>query len=49
MNTRTPIVWVWRAFKLIRCQKGMRVCAYIAVKLIELEAKCQLERNADEF
>ena len=46
MNTRTLIVGVWKAFKLIHCQKGMRACAYIAIKLIELEVKCQLkERN----
>lgn len=49
MNTRTLIVWVWKGFRLIHCQKGMHVCAYIAIKLIELEVKCQLERNADEF
>ena len=39
MNSRTPIVWVWRAFKLIHCQKGMRFCAYISLKLIELEVR----------
>lgn len=49
MNTRTPIVWVWKGFKLIHCQKGMHICAYIALKLIEFEVKCQLERNADAF
>lgn len=45
MNTRTPIVWVWKVFRLIRCQKGMRVCAYIAIKLIEREVKCQLKKH----
>lgn len=45
MNTRTPIVWVWKAFKLIHCKKGMQMCAYIAIKLIELEVKHELKRN----
>lgn len=45
MYSRTPIVRVWRAFKLIHCQKGMRLCAYIAIKLIELEVKHELRRN----
>lgn len=49
MNTRTLIVGVWKVFRLIHCQKGMRACAYISLKLIELEVKCQLERNANEF
>lgn len=42
---RTPIVGIWRAFKLIHCQKGMRLCAYISLKLIELEVKYELKRN----
>ena len=45
MNTRTPIVWVWKVFRLIHCQKGMHVCAYISLKLIELEVKCQLKKH----
>lgn len=42
---RTFIVWVWKAFKLIHCQKGMRLCACITIKLIELEVKHELKRN----
>ena len=45
MNTRTSIVWVWKGFRLIHCQKGMRACAYIAIKLIEFEVKCQLKKH----
>lgn len=45
VNTRTPIVWVWRVFKLLRCKKGMQMCAYIAIKLIELEVKHELKRD----
>lgn len=41
---RTLIVWTWKAFKLIHCQKGMRLCAYIAIKLIELEVRHQLTK-----
>ena len=41
---RTLIVWVWKAFKLIHCQKGMRLCAYVSLKLIELEVKHELKR-----
>ena len=48
MNTRTLIVGVWKVFRLIHCQKGMRVCAYIAIKLTELEVKCQLKKH-NEF
>lgn len=41
---RTLIVGVWRVFKLFHCQKGMRLCAYISLKLIELEVKHELKR-----
>lgn len=41
---RTLIVGVWRAFKLIHCQKGMRLCAYVSLKLIELEVRHQLKK-----
>lgn len=41
---RTLIVGVWRAFKLIHCQKGMQMCAYISLKLIELEVRRQLKK-----
>lgn len=42
---RTLIVGVWKAFKLIHCQKGMRLCAYITIKLIELEVKHEHRRH----
>ena len=45
MNTRTLIVGVWKGFRLIHCQKGMHACAYIAIKLIEFEVKCQLKKH----
>lgn len=41
---RKLLVWVWKAFKLIHCQKGMRLCAYVSLKLIELEVRKQLKK-----